>query len=55
MIHPHSHVPEAANLTLRRLSLALAITLAFVGVEVLASLYANSLALLTDAVHNFTD
>lgn len=34
---------------------ALLITLTFVGVEALAGLFANSLALLTDAAHNFTD
>lgn len=39
----------------RRLTLALLITLAFVVVEVLAGLSANSLALLTDAAHNVTD
>ncbi len=52
MSHPHA---EAANLTLRRLALALAITLAFVVLETLAGFYANSLALLTDAGHNLTD
>jgi cobalt-zinc-cadmium efflux system protein len=53
--HPHAHTAEAARLTIQRLTLALAITLAFVVVEALAGLYANSLALLTDAAHNFTD
>jgi cobalt-zinc-cadmium efflux system protein len=47
--------PEAAGLPIRRLALALVITLAFVVVEALAGWYANSLALLTDAAHNFTD
>jgi len=37
------------------MGLALAITLAFVFVEIAAGLYSNSLALLTDAAHNFTD
>ena len=53
--HSHSHVSESANLTVRRLTLALVITLAFVIVEALAGFYANSLALLTDAGHNLTD
>jgi cobalt-zinc-cadmium efflux system protein len=35
--------------------LALVITLAFVGIEAVAGLLANSLALLTDAAHNVTD
>jgi cobalt-zinc-cadmium efflux system protein len=34
---------------------ALGITLAFVGFEIIAGVYANSLALLTDAAHNVTD
>lgn len=41
--------------TKRRLALSLGITLAFVVVEVVAGYLANSLALLTDAAHNFTD
>ena len=53
--HSHSHTAEAANLTVRRLALALGLTLAFVIVEALAGFYANSLALLTDAGHNLTD
>jgi cobalt-zinc-cadmium efflux system protein len=51
----HSNSPQATSLTIRRLALALVITLAFVVVEALAGWYANSLALLTDAAHNFTD
>ena len=39
----------------RRLGIALAITLAFVGFEALAGWAANSLALLADAAHNLTD
>jgi len=41
--------------TIRRLALSLGITLVFVVVEVLAGVFANSLALLTDAAHNLTD
>ena len=37
------------------MALSLSITLAFVFVEVAAGLFSNSLALLTDAAHNFTD
>ncbi|MEK7324924.1 MAG: cation diffusion facilitator family transporter [Chloroflexota bacterium] len=55
MTHAHSHTTEAARLTTQRLALALGITLAFVIVEALAGIYANSLALLTDAGHNLTD
>lgn len=39
----------------KRLALALIITAAFVAIEVAAGYLANSLALLTDAVHNITD
>jgi cobalt-zinc-cadmium efflux system protein len=53
--HVHSHANEAANMTVRRLSLALIITLGFVFIEATAGWYSNSLALLTDAAHNFTD
>ena len=37
-----------------RLTASLLITLAFVAVEIVAGLWSNSLALLTDAAHNFT-
>lgn len=47
----HSHQPSPGS----RLSLALFITLGFVVIEALAGWWANSLALLTDAVHNLTD
>ncbi len=50
-VHAHSETTT----TIARLALALVITLGFVFVEILAGLYANSLALLTDAAHNFTD
>ena len=53
--HNHLHPSEGAGRTTRRMALALAITLAFVAVEVWAGYYAGSLALLTDAAHNFTD
>ena len=53
--HSHVHFSDVAKQTTRRLSLSLFLTLAFVFVEAAAGLFANSLALLTDAAHNFTD
>jgi cobalt-zinc-cadmium efflux system protein len=51
----HSHLGTAARQTSSRLVLALLLTLGFVVVEAAAGLFANSLALLTDAAHNLTD
>lgn len=51
----HEHVPNLSRSTIRRLALSLGITLVFVVVEILAGVFANSLALLTDAAHNLTD
>jgi cobalt-zinc-cadmium efflux system protein len=51
----HSHLREAAKQTTARLSLSLFLTLAFVIIEAGAGIFANSLALLTDAAHNLTD
>jgi cobalt-zinc-cadmium efflux system protein len=53
--HSHTHFNELTRQTVRRLALSLGITLLFVAVEIFAGLFANSLALLTDAAHNFTD
>jgi len=53
--HTHSHLREAAKQTTTRLSLSLFLTLAFVIIEAGAGIFANSLALLTDAAHNLTD
>ena len=53
--HSHTHFNELTQQTVRRLALSLGITLAFVAVEIFAGIFANSLALLTDAAHNFTD
>jgi cobalt-zinc-cadmium efflux system protein len=50
-----THVHAAVRLTTRRFALALVITLGFVVIEAAAGFLANSLALLTDAVHNVTD
>lgn len=55
MAHTHGLPPNPIGSASRRLTLALVITLAFVGIEVVAGLLSNSLALLTDAAHNFTD
>ncbi len=51
----HTHIRDLTFQTTRRLALALGLTAVFVVVEVAAGAFANSLALLTDAVHNFTD
>ncbi len=59
MTRNHSNPPgflaDGAHSTAVRLAAALVITLAFVVFEALAGIYANSLALLTDAAHNLTD
>jgi cobalt-zinc-cadmium efflux system protein len=51
----HEHDSNLSRSTIRRLALSLGITLVFVVVEILAGVFANSLALLTDAAHNLTD
>ncbi len=53
--HRHSHLGNVAQDTTTRLALALFLTAIFVLVEAGAGLFANSLALLTDAAHNLTD
>ena len=53
--HSHSHFGDLANQPTNRLALSLGLTGAFVIVEVIAGIFGNSLALLTDAAHNFTD
>ncbi len=52
-MHSHAHDPRAATGTALRWSLVA--TFAFVAVEVFAGIEAHSLALLSDAGHNFTD
>jgi cobalt-zinc-cadmium efflux system protein len=52
--HGRSHVPSADADT-RRLAAALALILAFMAAEVVAAIFANSLALLSDAGHMLTD
>lgn len=53
--HSHSHIGDLTQKTTKRLTLSLILTAAFVIIEVIAGLFGNSLALLTDAAHNFTD
>ena len=53
--HTHSHLGDLANQTTKRLALSLGVTAAFVVIEIIAGIFGNSLALLTDAAHNFTD
>lgn len=56
MNHTHLHSDQAhIQNTMRRLGLSLVITLLFVFGEIFAGILSNSLALLTDAAHNFTD
>jgi cobalt-zinc-cadmium efflux system protein len=55
MAHEHTPITDLSRSTIRRLALSLGLTAAFVGVELTAGLFANSLALLTDAAHNLTD
>jgi cobalt-zinc-cadmium efflux system protein len=51
----HENDLPLSRTTIRRLALSLVITLVLVIVEVLTGVFANSLALLTDAAHNLTD
>jgi cobalt-zinc-cadmium efflux system protein len=55
MTHEHILTTSLTRSTVHRLALSLGITLIFVVFEILAGLFANSLALLTDAAHNLTD
>src|SRR5690242_14945024 len=53
--HGHSHVHVHGGQTGTVLLASLGITAGFVAIEVIAGLRAGSLALLSDAGHNFTD
>lgn len=53
-MHVHAHSPDPA-VTGRRLQLSLWITFAFIFVELIGGIRAQSLALISDAGHNFTD
>jgi len=55
MAHEHNLNNKLSGSTIHRLALSLGVTLVFVIVEIIAGVFANSLALLTDAAHNFTD
>jgi cobalt-zinc-cadmium efflux system protein len=55
MAHEHVHFTDLTHSTVRRLVISLGLTAAFVVVEIVAGVFANSLALLTDAAHNATD
>ncbi len=55
MVRIAKRTDRGSNSSSSRLALALWLTLAFVALEVLAGTLANSLALLTDAAHNFSD
>ena len=55
MTHAHTHITDLNRSTINRLALSIGLTAAFVLVEAAAGLFANYLALLTDAVHNVTD
>ena len=52
-MHTHAHKPNGA--TGRVLAWSLLATFAFVRIELVAGFRAHSLALLSDAGHNFTD
>ena len=53
--HSHSHLHSHAHRKTRVLFVSLALTLGFVVLETVAGFRAHSLALLSDAGHNFTD
>ncbi|MBC7893811.1 MAG: cation transporter [Cytophagaceae bacterium] len=53
--HAHPHDPGAENQQRQRLQLALLLTSVFLVAEVVGGILANSLALLADAGHMFTD
>ena len=55
MAHEHTHITDLSRSTTRRLAISLGLTAVFVVFELAAGLFANSLALLTDAAHNLTD
>jgi cobalt-zinc-cadmium efflux system protein len=53
--HHHHHHHHHGELTGRRMALSVAFTVAFVLVELVAGLFSRSLALISDAGHNFAD
>ena len=54
-VKPHLHIGDIAQRASTRLLWSLILTLVLVVIEAAAGLFANSLALLTDAAHNITD
>ena len=55
MPHSHHHHPHADSNVSRKLTIASAANAAFVVIELAVGVYAGSLALVGDALHNFTD
>lgn len=55
MMPAHTHFTTDTKKTVTRLRLSLGLTALFVVIELAAGSFAHSLALLTDAAHNFTD
>jgi cobalt-zinc-cadmium efflux system protein len=54
--HHHAHADHTRGARLgRAFALGIALNIAFIAAEVTCGLLANSLALLADAVHNFSD
>lgn len=53
--HAHSHLGDLTKQTSTGIAISLGLTLAFVAFEAVAGMFANSLALLSDAGHNLTD
>ena len=53
--HAHSHLQVEPDSDSRRLAVALALIVGLIGVEVVAGILADSLALLSDAAHMLTD
>jgi cobalt-zinc-cadmium efflux system protein len=53
--HGHDHAHHHPAPTDKRYTIAIALNLAFVGIEAAAGFFANSTALLSDAAHNLSD
>jgi cobalt-zinc-cadmium efflux system protein len=53
--HGHTHAPVTASTDSKRLSIALALIVAFMAVEIVVGVLVHSLALLSDAAHMLTD
>jgi cobalt-zinc-cadmium efflux system protein len=55
VVDMHDHDHDASHKVSRKLVVASVATLAFVAIELAVGVFANSLALMSDALHNFTD